>query len=65
MEGSRRNSDLVETIITLSNRLGLAAIAEGVETLALLDRLPASTPLCYGSSGKKKSGDSSSASAAM
>ena len=39
MEESRRNSDIVETIITLSNRLGLAAIAEGVETQAQLEHL--------------------------
>ncbi|WOD40178.1 putative bifunctional diguanylate cyclase/phosphodiesterase [Nodosilinea sp. E11] len=39
MEASRRNSDIVETIITLSNRLGLAAIAEGVETQAQLEHL--------------------------
>ncbi|MFQ4138343.1 putative bifunctional diguanylate cyclase/phosphodiesterase [Nodosilinea sp. PGN35] len=39
MEASRRNSDIVETIITLSNRLGLAAIAEGVETQAQLCHL--------------------------
>ncbi|TVQ08320.1 MAG: EAL domain-containing protein [Leptolyngbya sp. DLM2.Bin27] len=39
MEASRRNSDIVETIITLSNRLGLAAIAEGVETRAQLEHL--------------------------
>lgn len=32
MEAEPRNSDIVETIITLSNRLGLEAIAEGVET---------------------------------
>ncbi len=39
MDASRRNSDIVETIITLSNRLGLAAIAEGVETQCQLDHL--------------------------
>ncbi|WP_017302105.1 putative bifunctional diguanylate cyclase/phosphodiesterase [Nodosilinea nodulosa] len=39
MEASRRNSDIVETIITLSNRLGLAAIAEGVETQAQFEHL--------------------------
>lgn len=39
MEANRRNSDIVETIITLSNRLGLAAIAEGVETEAQLCQL--------------------------
>jgi diguanylate cyclase (GGDEF)-like protein/PAS domain S-box-containing protein len=39
MEDSRRNSDIVETIITLSNRLGLVAIAEGVETQAQLTHL--------------------------
>lgn len=39
MEASRRNSDIVETIITLSNRLGLAAIAEGVETEAQFEHL--------------------------
>ncbi|MBW4482004.1 MAG: EAL domain-containing protein [Tildeniella torsiva UHER 1998/13D] len=39
MEASHRNSDIVETIITLSNRLGLAAIAEGVETQAQLCHL--------------------------
>ncbi|MBW4462183.1 MAG: EAL domain-containing protein [Nodosilinea sp. WJT8-NPBG4] len=39
MEANRRNSDIVETIITLSNRLGLAAIAEGVETEAQLCHL--------------------------
>ncbi len=32
MEANPRNGDIVETIITLSNRLGLEAIAEGVET---------------------------------
>jgi diguanylate cyclase (GGDEF)-like protein/PAS domain S-box-containing protein len=41
MEASRRNSDIVETIITLSNRLGLVAIAEGVETQAQLTHLHA------------------------
>ncbi|PZO43612.1 MAG: two-component system response regulator [Shackletoniella antarctica] len=39
MDASRRNSDIVETIITLSNRLGLAAIAEGVETQCQLEHL--------------------------
>ncbi|MBE9159507.1 EAL domain-containing protein [Nodosilinea sp. LEGE 06152] len=39
MEANRRNSDIVETIITLSNRLGLAAIAEGVETQAQFEHL--------------------------
>ncbi|MGB3202618.1 MAG: EAL domain-containing protein [Nodosilinea sp.] len=39
MEASRRNSDIVETIITLSNRLGLAAIAEGVETQTQFEQL--------------------------
>ncbi|MBD1919280.1 MULTISPECIES: EAL domain-containing protein [Cyanophyceae] len=39
MEANRRNSDIVETIITLSNRLGLAAIAEGIETQAQLHHL--------------------------
>ncbi|PSR13291.1 hypothetical protein C8255_25475, partial [filamentous cyanobacterium CCP3] len=38
-EANRRNSDIVETIITLSNRLGLAAIAEGVETQAQFQHL--------------------------
>ncbi|PSN77554.1 diguanylate cyclase, partial [filamentous cyanobacterium CCP4] len=39
MEANRRNSDIVETIITLSNRLGLAAIAEGVETQTQFEHL--------------------------
>jgi len=39
MEANHRNSDIVETIITLSNRLGLAAIAEGVETQAQFEHL--------------------------
>ncbi|MGB3308321.1 MAG: EAL domain-containing protein [Nodosilinea sp.] len=39
MEANSCNSDIVETIITLSNRLGLAAIAEGVETQAQYDQL--------------------------
>ncbi|WP_052050935.1 putative bifunctional diguanylate cyclase/phosphodiesterase [Leptolyngbya sp. KIOST-1] len=39
MEASPHNSDIVETIITLSNRLGLAAIAEGVESQTQLEQL--------------------------
>lgn len=39
METNRRNIDIIETIITLSNRLGLNAIAEGVETKHQLHQL--------------------------
>lgn len=39
METNSRNSDIVETIITLSNRLGLHAIAEGIETEQQLQHL--------------------------
>jgi diguanylate cyclase (GGDEF)-like protein len=39
MEAIPRNGDIVETIIALSNRLGLEAIAEGVETVGQLSQL--------------------------
>lgn len=39
METNHRNTDIVETIIALSNRLGLNAIAEGVETQRQLETL--------------------------
>ncbi|HEY9762919.1 MAG TPA: EAL domain-containing protein [Trichocoleus sp.] len=39
METNSRNSDIVETIITLSNRLGLHTVAEGIETEQQLQHL--------------------------
>jgi len=39
MHRSHRNYQVVETIITLSNQLGLAVVAEGIETLDQLQAL--------------------------
>mgnify|MGYP005849990071 CR=1 FL=1 len=39
MQGNDRNDEIVETIVALSNRLNLEAIAEGIETRQQLERL--------------------------
>ncbi|MEO0947252.1 MAG: PAS domain S-box protein [Cyanobacteria bacterium J06641_5] len=39
MQSDRRSHEIVETIVTLSNRLGIEAIAEGIETQQQLDLL--------------------------
>lgn len=39
MQESDKNYEIVETIVALSNQLGLAAVAEGIETQQQLERL--------------------------